>query len=687
MIQQERQSTSQTVGVNSSKKFSIATNDKSFRILIGGLYSNPIRACLSELLQNGSDSHTKACNNQPLDISLPTRFDPVFEIRDYGVGMDDSFIQNEYTQAFTSTKDQSNDFQGCFGVGRLSALIISNNYNIVCYDNNEARTYCVSLDDGIPQINFIAKKESNEPRGVKISFSVPTEHISNFHKELPNVVKFYKVLPNVKNGQCEIKKPEYYLLHEENGEPSWGILKDQNEQFAVMGLYCYKVESSYLHFDSFYSSIATMPFVLHFKLGEVDVSVNRQSLSYTEKTKEAIKKKFEEIHNTFKAEIEKGFKNETSYYEACKKYKDLKEIKYKGLCDKLGIDGTIELNGRKVWSYFSFDRDDNKFIDIAFYTRKTGYYRYTKSFKKRNFDSSGISFNNDLEVLINDLGYSHNTLKRPTDICKLIKEQNPDTNSVIVISFKDEQEKNRIIKEYGLENVKLYSEYYNNLPQKQKKESVKYSKCLALMRNERYIVEIHIDLKNDSYIYIPVKYREPKSQIFRSHISNIVYFNQRAFSSPLEKIIFIKGSTKNAENNPNAIHFDDWVEENKKKYSYLQDYINKKYIEQECRRYHIYYKHGYLAQKFAYFLNNCGEKPDDPLGILNNSKLRDIFGFHPKVGMVPHREIQKDIESRLPINDCVSNIDEHFFQKLKKFKNNKKNKLTFCKKSVKLIKG
>ena len=80
-----------------STGFTIKSNAHAFKILSSNMYSNPRHAIIRELSTNALDAHAMNGNTEkPFDVTLPTQFNPVFVLRDYGPGLD---IDNADTKA------------------------------------------------------------------------------------------------------------------------------------------------------------------------------------------------------------------------------------------------------------------------------------------------------------------------------------------------------------------------------------------------------------------------------------------------------------------------------------------------------------------------------------------------------------------------------------------------------------
>ena len=87
---------------------SIELNPIIFQILSGKIYGNKILAVIRELSCNAADSHKQAGHTKPFDVQMPTQLEPVFRIRDYGVGLSHENVFNLYMTFGASSKRNSN---------------------------------------------------------------------------------------------------------------------------------------------------------------------------------------------------------------------------------------------------------------------------------------------------------------------------------------------------------------------------------------------------------------------------------------------------------------------------------------------------------------------------------------------------------------------------------------------------
>lgn len=128
MILNQEQELLETEGVSTQKSFTITASAKAFDILSNKLYTYKIRAIVRELICNAYDSVIEAKTNKKIKIHVPNSMEPYFSVKDCGVGLNEKEIEEIYTNVFASTKTQSNDLIGAFGLGSKSPFCYVDNF-------------------------------------------------------------------------------------------------------------------------------------------------------------------------------------------------------------------------------------------------------------------------------------------------------------------------------------------------------------------------------------------------------------------------------------------------------------------------------------------------------------------------------------------------------------------------------
>ncbi len=314
-------------GVEKTFQYQVANNPHVMNMLAKGIYSNQVRAPIRELSTNAWDAHVEVKNNEPFDVWLPTRDEPSFKIRDYGTGLSPENIESLYRIYGISTKSNSNDFNGCLGIGSKSPYAYTDMFVCVSYYNGTKYTYVNSKDEcGSPTLNRMGSKQTNEPNGLEISFNVKPADISDFHEEAMEVYQWFPVQPRFCSSYKDIELSNNNdvtaLMYGENwklfkvGYNSSSILS-RSKCIATMGYISYPIDKSFFVSDKTKGlsedwakyqiesihSLFRLGIVMNFDIGEIEHDVSRESLQYTSKTINTISTRLSEIYDIIIAKL------------------------------------------------------------------------------------------------------------------------------------------------------------------------------------------------------------------------------------------------------------------------------------------------------------------------------------------------------------------------------------------------
>lgn len=188
-------------GGSTTSSFSIAMNGKAFRVLSDTLYQNKIGSIVREISCNAYDAHVMAGKpDLPFVIHLPDAFEPWFSVQDFGVGLSPEDITNVFTVYFQSTKDNSNDAVGAFGLGAKTPFSYTDQFTVTSVKDGMRRIYSAFItESGVPSIIEMDASPTDDVNGVEIKLSVKREDYNKFASEVASQLKFFKVKPVIKN--------------------------------------------------------------------------------------------------------------------------------------------------------------------------------------------------------------------------------------------------------------------------------------------------------------------------------------------------------------------------------------------------------------------------------------------------------------------------------------------------------
>ena len=131
------------------KQFRIEQNQMNHMIwLTINQYQYKIRTPLQEIISNARDAHREAgCPEKAIKITLPTKLDNTFKVRDYGVGITPERMDNVFTSFGASTKRNSNNEVGGFGIGAKSPLCYTDQFNVTTYVDGQFWQYIIHKNE------------------------------------------------------------------------------------------------------------------------------------------------------------------------------------------------------------------------------------------------------------------------------------------------------------------------------------------------------------------------------------------------------------------------------------------------------------------------------------------------------------------------------------------------------------
>ena len=267
------------------QNFNIELNATVFDMLVDKIYSDKVLAVIREWSTNAVDACIDARLPIRFDAHLPTIIEPYFSVRDYGTGLCEEDLLGLYSTLGASTKRESNNFNGTFGLGRGAGLAYSTRFQVDSYYNGQKISYLVSTDNGVPAMIALGKQTTSEPNGLNVQVNVNNTDLQEFTKKALDVYQFFDTKPttNLKmdypSKEMILKGPDWYIE-----ETKYGT-RYNNTSLVIMGNVAYELSRTAFddHYDLLSSSLR-----LIVPLGSVSIPPGRESLSLDKKTIEYI---------------------------------------------------------------------------------------------------------------------------------------------------------------------------------------------------------------------------------------------------------------------------------------------------------------------------------------------------------------------------------------------------------------
>ena len=319
MIINSTGSTKVTIGDTKEYKTTIDVENIDFiaTLLSSNLYSDPESSFIREIVSNGWDAHVEAGNtNTPIVVKIDRAPNDYYNhhitIRDYGTGLSKEDFENIYCKIGTSTKRASNDYLGCFGIGKYATMAVSKVAYITSYYNGTARFYIMTKDGNNITTNLMSENPTTEHNGLEITI----KNVSNFNrytKAIDSLLFFPNVYIDGINSivnTTKIKRFKYF---------SYASTIVENK--ILLGNVLYPLNTSILppELVIFYRNIVDSGVVINFNIGELIVTPNRESIIYNSKTNaliiDRVKAAFEEMKEIIKNNISLDFDNPCKYHD------------------------------------------------------------------------------------------------------------------------------------------------------------------------------------------------------------------------------------------------------------------------------------------------------------------------------------------------------------------------------------
>ena len=361
------------------QKYKVGIDERNINhivtILSSNLYSHPMTSFLRETVSNAVDSHIEAGSNEPI-ILQHTATD--ISIRDYGTGISPERFNEIYLNIGSSTKRESNDYIGNFGIGRFSCLSVADIANITSFYEGKAYYYVMNKDVDQLHIDLLDVLPTTEPNGVEVK--VPIEHwdchtlrclafIDNLYVESESDEYKYRYDIDYFNKRKILTFKTFKAI-------SWDLSWGGDDTEVLIGKIPYKVDYDTLwdYSDDWHRSWreCLRSICPQIEIGQVDITPNREGLLYSERTKKVLKEAYDaciqEVMELWKQACTKEYESIKEYADYltqyCHDYLDLGGISVK-VSNKLSYDACYKKY--KEWS--NIPVEDRKEIVRSIYNR------------------------------------------------------------------------------------------------------------------------------------------------------------------------------------------------------------------------------------------------------------------------------------------------------------------------------
>lgn len=292
-----------------------------FQLFTKNVYSNPIGTVVREITSNCFDSHVEAKVNAPVRIKKSVDGESgthYISFIDYGVGMSPDRVENVYGVYFESTKRVDNTQIGGFGIGGKTPLAYKrstgagegeydNSFYVITVFDKVKYYYCVYEGAESPEWSLMHQEATKERNGTEIRIPVLEKDIETFAKEMVRQLYYFENIifegfddtyqRGILSNSYQIVRGKNFLFR--GGEYSTNV-------HVCLGRVAYPLDFSILGLNSY---DYRLPIALRLEVGDINVTVSRESLDYSEATIKMLKAKLDDAIAEIKGLLAKQYEN------------------------------------------------------------------------------------------------------------------------------------------------------------------------------------------------------------------------------------------------------------------------------------------------------------------------------------------------------------------------------------------
>lgn len=428
--------------------------------LLRNNYSNTQLAVVREISANALDANKEAGSTRPIEVKLPTSMNPTFAVRDFGGGLSQEDVFGLYSKYGKSTKRDSNNYIGAFGIGKFAPLSYGDNFTCVSYHGGKKTSYNIFVnEDDDTKISKLHEEPSNEPTGLSIEVAIGDNDVNSLKSIAQEFFRFFSEdeMPKFIGAEEDfIEKPKFLLESKNN---SWFFLETSNSYYrsyshVIMGRVAYRLDPNSVQVENYVSDEANVRiiqqllsesnFYLRVPLGSVKLHHSRESLEYNKSTQKEICKQLFEASKEIQEIAKEKLEGATCLYDAKMNYAQVvNALPYQM---KNVFQSSFEWNGIKI-NTPSFQRD-YKYQDELIITRyeKELDTSSRNGFKVKAGKTNTIYCEKNTLLLIQDLDSSHGNNLR----VRTLMNEDDTLTQVYVVHPKDKSAEDYLWEVQGL---------------------------------------------------------------------------------------------------------------------------------------------------------------------------------------------------------------------------------------------
>lgn len=295
-----------------TESFGVSNDAALMSMLSTGLYANPLRTMIQEIIFNAWDAHRMGnCQDTtPIDIYLNDTTGLI--VRDYGPGINPDDMVPIYCIYGNSTKRDDKGSTGGFGLGSKSPFAYTESFTVTSYHDNKQNMYLISRanddNDGKPGLTEILKDVPSDQTGLLVTVPIKNDRDLNLAKDYLKELLLYSGIWC--NFHYKDEDP-VEIHHTAIPAHQWELEEDghaMNNLYAMYGGVRYKIEDrdEYTVEYRFLKKLiqaCDADLRIGFAPDTLTPLPNREGLNFSERTIETIKSQLETMVEFYKSHI------------------------------------------------------------------------------------------------------------------------------------------------------------------------------------------------------------------------------------------------------------------------------------------------------------------------------------------------------------------------------------------------
>lgn len=288
------------------------------------MYSNPIGSIIREMTSNCFDAHIEweKVKGTSIEDAVLVKYSEeegigFISFIDKGIGLSPQRVQDIYMKLLTSSKRTSDDFIGGFGLGSKSFLSYTDSINLITRHEGIEYYYIIGKnEDGGFDAHLLEEKSTEEHNGTEVKMAIGSygfyskpDDWRHFRQQIREQLYYFD---NVWVEGFDLEN-DYQLFETDSFKYRTGWSNPFKEMHIVLGKVVYPIDWKALQIEQI-----DLPVGVKFDIGELYVTINRESIRYKEESKKLIKERIELVIEDIRRLYNKNSKEvETleEYYE------------------------------------------------------------------------------------------------------------------------------------------------------------------------------------------------------------------------------------------------------------------------------------------------------------------------------------------------------------------------------------